>query len=449
MLLTARYVLPVTAPYIEDGAVLVRDDGIVEVGRVDDLTARYPEEEVRDFGLAALLPGFVDLHTHLEYSIFRGLVDDLPYSEWKVSLLEKERRLTDEDWSTSATLGVLEAIQSGITTVADITSRGCSVEAVCEAGMRAVVYREVATMDRKLVSAAIADAIADMADWRTRADGHPVAIGIAPHAPYSCHPQVYRAVGELARHEGLPVATHLAGSQDEYDFVKWGKSAMAIDVQDAGDWDESPWMPTGVSPVRYLMQYGIFDVPNFLAIHCVHVDDSDIDVLRSYDAAIAYCPRCNAKLGMGIAPLKRYMDRGVRIGIGTDSPAAANTVDMFDEMRIGLLLQRAASLDVASFTAARMIRMATIWGARALRMEDRIGSLEAGKQADVVAVDLSLSHQIPTQDPAGAIVHTANQENVMMTMVDGRVIYDRGEATLIDRSEIIERAVKMRSMLRG
>jgi 5-methylthioadenosine/S-adenosylhomocysteine deaminase len=124
MLLTARYVLPVTAPYIEDGAVLVRDDRIVEVGRRDDLMGRHPTEEVRDFGLAALLPGFVDLHTHLEYSIFRGLVDDLPYSEWKMSLLEKERRLTDEDWSTSATLGVLEAIQSGITTVADITSRG-------------------------------------------------------------------------------------------------------------------------------------------------------------------------------------------------------------------------------------------------------------------------------------------------------------------------------------
>jgi 5-methylthioadenosine/S-adenosylhomocysteine deaminase len=276
-----------------------------------------------------------------------------------------------------------------------------------------------------------------------------VTVGIAPHAPYSCHSQVYRVVGDLARHEGLPVATHLAGSKDEYDFVKWGKSAMAIDVQDAGDWDESPWLPTGVSPVRYLNQYGVFNVPNFLAIHCVHVDDADIDTLRSHDVAIAYCPRCNAKLGMGIAPLKRYMDRGVRIGIGTDSPAAANTVDMFDEMRIGLLLQRAASLDVTSFTAARMIRMATIWGARALRMEDRIGSLDAGKQADVVAVDLSLSHQIPTQDPAGAIVHTANQENVMMTMVDGRVIYDRGEAVMLDRSEIIAKAVEMRTLLRG
>ncbi len=449
MLLTARYVLPVVGPFIEKGAVLVRGDTIEDVGTHESLAALYPDEPVRDFGLAALLPGFVDLHTHLEYSVFRGLVDDLPYSEWKMAVLEKERRLTRDDWRASATLGALEAIQSGITTVAEITRVGASLDAVVDSGLRAVIYREVATMDRKKVQGVIASALEDIAAWHLRSQGAPVTIGIAPHAPYSCHPQVYRAVGELARIEGLPVATHLAGSKDEYNFVKSGSSPLAVDVQDAGDWDETPWMPTGVSPVRYLLQYGVFDVPNFLAIHCVHVDDDDIDVLCDYDVAVAYCPRCNAKLGMGIAPLKRFMDRKVRIGIGTDSPAAVNTVDMFDEMRVGLLLQRAASLDVESFTAARMIRMATIWGARALKMEDRIGSLEAGKQADIVAVDLSTSHQIPTQDPAGAIVHTANPENVTMTMVAGRVLFDRGEAVTLETAEVIEKAARMRTMLRN
>ena len=449
MLLTARYVMPVTTPFIEKGAVLVRDGLIADVGSAAELLARYPEETVRDFGLAALLPGFVDLHTHLEYSVFRGLVDDAPYSKWKMRLLEKEQRLTPEDWEDSAVLGALEAVQSGITTIADITSSGASLRAAVQAGLRGVVYREIATMDRSRVTEVIAEALEDISKWRIHVEeaNAPIVIGIAPHAPYSCHPQVYRAVAELARIEGLPAATHVAGSKDEYNFIKWGSSAMATDVQDAGHWDETPWMPTGVSPVRYLLQYGIFDVPNFLAIHCTQVDDDDIDLLAERDVAIAYCPRCNAKLGMGIAPLKKFMDHKIRIGLGTDSPASNNTVDMFDEMRIGLLLQRGASLDVESFTAARMIRMATIWGARALRMEDRIGSLEPGKEADIVAVDLSLSHQIPTQDPYGAIVHGANQENTMMTMVGGRILYDRDGPKLLDDRAIMQRANGLRTVL--
>ena len=451
MLLTARYVMPVTAPFIENGAVLVRDGLIADVGTLDELMPRYPGETVRDFGLAAILPGFVDLHTHLEYSVFRGLVEDAPYSRWKMKVLRKEARLASSDWDDSAVLGALEAIQSGITTIADMTTTGASLRAAAAAGLRGVVFREVATMDRSKITEVIADALSDIASWRLFAAdaASPIAIGIAPHAPYSCHPQVYRAVADLARIEGFPVATHLAGSKDEYNFVKWGSSAMAYDVQDAGDWDETPWLPTGVSPVRYLLQYGVFDVPNFLAIHCVHVDDADIDVLKDYDVAVAYCPRCNAKLGMGIAPLKRYMDRGIRIGIGTDSPASSNTVDMFDEMRIGLLLQRAASLDVESFTAARMIRMATIWGARALRMQDRIGSIDAGKEADLVAVDLSLSYQVPSPDPYSAIVHTANQENTLMTMVGGRILFDRGAPTGLDDRLVIERAERLRNVLRA
>lgn len=449
MLLTSRYVIPVTAPFIEDGGVLVRDDEIVEVGTAAELKARHPEEEVRDFGLSAILPGFVDVHTHLEYSVFRGLVDDMPYYKWKMQLLEKETRLTPEDWEYSAELGALEAIQSGITTVADISGTGASLRAAVKVGLRGVFYREVATMDRSRISEVMAAALEDIAAWHLAAAGKPIEIGIAPHSPYSCHPQVYRAVGDLARLEGLPVATHVAGTREEYNFIKRGSSPMAFDVQQSGNWDETPWMPTGVSPMRYLAQYGVFDVPNFLAVHAVHLDDDDFDLLVDHDVAVAYCPRCNAKLGMGVAPLKRFMDRGIRIGLGTDSPASNNTIDFFDEMRIGLLMQRAVTLDVESFTAARMIRMATIWGARALRIEDRVGSLEAGKQADLVVVDLSKSHQIPTQDPYGAIVHSTNQENVAATMVAGSMLYDHDQPATLDRDAIKQRAEDMRTFIRG
>ncbi len=158
MLLTARYVLPVAAPHIENGAVLVRDDKIVEIGDLEHLKAAHPDEEVRDYGLAALLPGFIDTHTHLEYTVMRGLVDDLPYSQWKLQLLQKEERLTGEDWCDSALMGALEAARSGITTVADITKRGCSADAAKQGGLRAFVYREVSTYDAKRIDAVMAAA---------------------------------------------------------------------------------------------------------------------------------------------------------------------------------------------------------------------------------------------------------------------------------------------------
>ncbi len=158
MLLTARYVLPIATPHIEYGAVLVRDDKIVEIGDYEHLRALHPDEPVRDFGLAALLPGFVDLHTHLEYTAMRGLVDDVPYSTWKYQLLQKERLFSPEDWDDSALLGALEALQSGITTIADVTSTGASCRAAQAAGLRGVIYREVATMDKREVASVMEQA---------------------------------------------------------------------------------------------------------------------------------------------------------------------------------------------------------------------------------------------------------------------------------------------------
>ncbi|MBE0477345.1 MAG: amidohydrolase family protein [Coriobacteriia bacterium] len=448
MLLTARYVLPISSPHIENGAVLVRDGSIVEAGERAQLTAAHPGEEVRDYGLAVLLPGFVDLHTHLEFAVMRGLVNDLPYSGWKLSLLDKEQLLEPADWDQSARLGALEALQSGITTIADITETGASARAVAESGLRAVVYCEVSTMKKSLIPEVLAGAEEMMAAWGEEA-GPLAAIGIAPHAPYSCHPELYRRTAALAAERGLRVSTHLAGSRDEYDFVKYGSSRLAVDYSDRFDRPDVAWFPTGVSPVKYLLQWGFFDVPGILAVHCVQVDDADIEVLAGRDVRVAHCPRCNAKLAMGIAPLRRMLDRGLIVGIGTDSPASNNTMDVFDEMRIGLLLQRATRPHDSFFEAERFVRMATIEGAKALGIDDLVGTLEPGKRADVVAVELSSSHQVPTRDPYGALVHTSNQENVLMTMVDGEVRYEGERWATMDAEEILRRAEPIRMKLRG
>ncbi len=453
MLLTASYVIPVSSSHIEDGAVLVQGDRIVAVGTRADLIAAYPDEEVRDFGLAVLMPGFVDLHTHLEYSVFRGAVDDLPYTAWKMQVQRKEANLSAADWMDSAVLGAMEAVGSGITTIADITNSGNSVTAARDIGLAGVVYREVSTMDKTQVAGRMEAARDDIEKWTGIADGAPIEIGIAPHSPYTCHPSLFSAAGALATADDLPVAIHLAGSRDEYDFVRYGSSNLAQDFREQSGWRDVAWMPTGVSPVQYVLQWGLFDAPRVLAVHCVQVDEHDIDVLARHNVAIAHCPRCNAKLGMGIAPLRSFFEHGLTVGLGTDSPASNNTVDPFDEMRIGLLLQRGETGEsdfYRYFTARTFIRLATIHGARALGLEHEIGSLEVGKRADVIAVDLSSSpHMVPTADPYSALVHASNQKDVLATMVAGRMVFDRGDYRTVDKERALARAQEIRGKLRA
>ncbi len=449
MLLAARYVLPIAAPHIVDGAVLIRGDHIVEVGESEKMRKVYPDEEVRDFGLAVLMPGFVDLHTHLEFSAMRGLVDDLPYSQWKLQLLEKEERLDAQDWNDAALLGAAEALESGITTVADISDSGASAHALASAGVRALVYREVSTMDPREIDDVMARATEDIQEWNELGDPSRLTAGIAPHGTYSTHPTLYRKVAEKAIAEGLPVSTHLATSRDEYDFVRYGSSRLAVDYRQTFSGVDVGWLPTGVSPVRYVEQLGLYEVPELLAVHCTQVDDSDIETLAEHNVAVATCPRCNAKLGMGVAPIAAFLHRGIRLGIGTDSPASNNTLDMFDEMRIGLLIQRAVVGYEPHLVARHYVKMATLDAARALGMEDRVGSLEPGKQADIIAVDISHSHQIPTLYPYSTLVHTANQENVVFTMVAGQVLYESGRWSLLDIDRIQARAEEMRVKLRA
>ncbi|MBN2248127.1 MAG: amidohydrolase family protein [Coriobacteriia bacterium] len=449
MLLLARYVLPVNSPYIEDGGVLVRGSRIMAVGLRSELLAAYPDEEVIDYGLAALMPGFVDLHTHLEYSVFRGIVDDLPYTRWKMEVQRREAFLSDEDWAASAALGAEEAIRSGITTIADVTYSGASLRAADSAGLRAVIYREVSTMDASRAEEEVAKALEDMRVWEASSDGERISIGIAPHGPYTCHPRLFKAVAEAIGASDTHVSLHLAGSKDEYDFVKYGSSQLGQDFRDQSGWADEVWMPTGVSPVRYVYQWGILDLPNVLAVHCVHVDAEDIAVLARADVAVAYCARCNAKLGMGTAPLGDFLQKGLRVGIGTDSPASNSTMDVFAEMRTGLLVQRSLRGEKGFFTAEEFIRLSTLDGARALKLDHEIGSLEEGKRADIIAVDLSHSYQVPTENPYGAVVHTSNQEDVLLTMVDGRILLDRGRFLTADSDGMRQHFQEIRAKIRG
>ena len=451
MLLLARYIIPVSSPHIENGAILVRDNKIEDIGEANALRAKYPGEEARDFGIAALMPGFVDTHTHLEYSALRGLLYDIPYAAWKIQLTRKAQRFAHKDWLDSALLGAMEAVRSGVTTISDVTSTGASFHAATEMGLRGVIYREVGTTERSEIPYVLQSAYRDVDRWRNDCNPEMLQIGIAPYSLYSCHPQVFAELADYAS-DGTPVAIHLAGSYEEYEFVKNGTPMFGAYAAflDSTDIRSQNWLATGVSPVQYVLNWEILHAPNVLAIHCTHVDDRDIAVLAANDVAISVCPRCNAKLGMGVAPVLKFLKAGIRVGIGTDSPAAADVTDPIDCMRLTVSLQRALSGNSRDFLyTSQAIKLSTLGAARCLRIEDKVGSLEPGKLADIIAIDLSNSHQVPTHDPTSAIIHTANQNNILMTMINGKILYDNGHVSGIDVERVFERVEEMRLKLRS
>lgn len=327
MLLSADYVLPITSEPIRRGAVLVQNGRIHDVGPSETMYLRYPEEETRDFGQAVLLPGFVDIHTHMDGTVLRGIVHDVPYTEWLKRVLDASERMTLSDLYDSAVLGCLEALSSGITTIADISSNSATVEAVQNLGLRGVIYREVGAMDKRRVDHAMSSAAADIEYWMGKVDGSRIRLGIAPAPLYCCHPLVYKRCAEYAG-SSLPVAMHLAESREEFNFVKWGSSAFSVDAIEGrrGFVEVPPWLPTGVSPVRYALNWGAFEAANTMAVHVVQVDAADIAKLKRYDVSIALSPRANAQLGVGAAPMREFLAQGFRVGLGTDSPDRKSVV---------------------------------------------------------------------------------------------------------------------------
>ena len=450
MLLCAHYILPITSSSFEDGAILVRDNRICDLGSAAMLKLRYPDEEVLDYGNAALMPGLIDLDANLESAVMRGSVHDVPFVAWSSQMTKNASKLEAADWNDSALFGGLEAIASGITCLADITYAGASWKAVNKLGLRGVVYRRVAAKDKRRIDYAMRNAANDIARWRECADSDRVTAGIAPAPTYICHPLVYARVTELALAEDLPVAMHLAGSHEEYNFVRYGSDALSLHQMEdrIGYVEIPPWMPAGCSPVRYALNWDAFEVPNIMAIHCIHVDEEDIKKLKEYDVSVAVCPRSAAQLGMGVTPMSELKRAGIRFGFGSAASTALSSADLIGEVRFATLIQR--SVNVGDFVKAEdMLAQATIGAAQALRMDDIIGSIEVGKRADIIAVDLSGAGQSSNLNPMQAIVNTCNGSDVLMTMVDGKKLYEKNHWEVdVEVARVIARIIEIRSKLR-
>ena len=441
----ADWVLPVAAPVLPDGGVAVAGDTIVAVGPAPRLVAEHPGAAQVDMGRSIIMPGFVNCHSHVEYTSFRGILDDAEFGDWIISLVDVKASLTPEEYGVSARLGAMEAVSSGITTIADTSYGAATLEAAAAVGLRGRLYLEVFGIDDARLDDTMEDVERRLAEAQAKAPGA-FDVGLAPHAPYTVSSHLYQRVSRLAQERGLKVMSHVAESKDELTYIRSGSGKFAHDYREKMGWERMLVQPYGVTPVKYLQQWNVLH-HDFLAVHCVNVTREDIRILRSKDVAVAHCPKSNAKLGCGIAPLSDLLREGVRVGLGTDSPASSNIMDMFDEMRTMLFLHRAVERDVAVLDAQKCVRIATLGGAEALGLEREVGSLEAGKRADLIAVDVSRSHFAPIADPYSALVYGANQDDVRLTVVGGRELYrDRVHAG-IDADAVRAAAVSVREKL--
>lgn len=402
--LSADWVLPIEGPPIEDGAVAIDDGRIAAVGTRDELGAGTHYDD------AVLLPGFVNAHSHIEYAVYAGFGDSLiDFAEWIRLHTERKRRIGWEEYVDIARLGAAECLRSGIATIGDCSFSGAAAVAMDELGLRGIAYLEVFGADP-------AEAMEQFEELRDRAAAHfgeRVAVGVSPHAPYSVSAAVYHACAEL----GLPVATHISESESEVRYLLDG----------GGAWETIPWLvdPPGTTGTRLLAREGLLG-PHVLAAHCVVVEPEEIALLAEHDVAVAHCPRSNAYVGCGIAPLRELRRAGLRVGVGTDGVSSTPSHDYFDELRAVVMMARARERRPDAMTGAEALELATLGGARALRLEAEVGSLAPGKRADLAVVSVEGSPYVPVEDPAAAVVFGGSPERVLATYVDGEPRYERG-----------------------
>ena len=412
----------------DPGALAVSADKIIAVGPEADMRARFDPHEIIDCGGKVLMPGLVNAHTHVPMTLLRGLADDLRLDVWLMGyMMPVEREFVSPDFVRLGTsLACAELIRSGVTCFADMYYFEEHVaRATAEAGLRAVCSQTVLKFpspDAGDYEESLALAREFIKNWKGHALIEP---SVAPHSPYTCTQEILRATAALAVEFDVPLHTHLAET--------------ALEVENSRNDNGMPVIP-------YVKKMNIFDA-KVLAAHCVHVDEGEIYTLKHHKAGVAHNPSSNLKLASGVAPVRKMLEVGLNVGIGTDGPASNNDLDMFEEVRLAALLAKGFSGDPTTLPASTALLMATHMGANAVHLGDITGSLEPGKRADLILLDISSSHSSPRfrREPENIyaqIVYATKSTDVTHVMVNGRWLMRDHQLLTLDEAELVKQAAE-------
>lgn len=415
---------------VPDGAVAVDGTSILAVGPAAEIEAAYGAEatETIDATGRLVLPGLVNVHTHTADILFRGLVEDLPLEPWLERLWAAERALVRPDSvAAGARLAQAEMIRGGTTTALDMfffPERAAG--AARRTGFRLVtgpVFFDSPEIDGIEPDERTPRARELLEELR----GDPLVVPcMQVHSTYTVAPRLVREARDLAVEFGVLYTTHVSETRAEVETVR---------------------EMHGRTPPRHLDRLGVFDAPTVLA-HCVHLADDEIDLLAERRAAVAHCPMSNLKLGSGVAPVPELRGGGVRTALGTDGPVSSNDLDLWSAMRLGAVLQKGVREDPTVLPAREVFAQATIEGARALGLGDRIGSIEPGKEADLVVVDLDRPHLVPLHDVYAHLVYAVGRDDVRTAVIRGRVVMRDRELTTIDEREAMREVAELAGRLR-
>lgn len=410
LLIAARWVVPVepAQAVFENHAVAVRDGRIEAVLPLAEAAVRYADFERVDLPAHALIPGLVNAHTHAAMTLLRGIADDLPLMRWlEEHIWPLEAKHVSPQFVRDGTLlACAEMLRGGITCFNDMYFfPEAALEAVLEAGMRAALGIIVVEFP-SAYAADPDDYLAKGLALRDRWREHPLlSFCLAPHAPYTVSDATFRRLATLAGEIEIPLHIHLHETEEEV---------------------ERSLAEHGVRPLERLRRAGVLG-PGLIAVHAIHLEDAEIELLARHGAKVAHCPSSNLKLASGFAPVAKLARAGVEIALGTDGAASNNRLDLFEEMRLAALLAKAVARDAEAIPAHAALRAATLGGAAALGLEARIGSLVAGKEADLVAVRLDGAEMEPCYDPVSHLVYVAGRQQVSHVWVSGHPVVREGE----------------------
>jgi 5-methylthioadenosine/S-adenosylhomocysteine deaminase len=421
---------------LRDAHVVVEGRRIAAVG-TGPVEARDGDRLVEASG-KLLLPGFVQTHVHLCQTLFRGLADDLPLLDWlRLRIWPMEAAHDEESLYWGSMIGIAELIASGTTTILDMATvhhTEAVFSALEQSGLRAIsgaCMMDDGDIPRGLwapTETALQESARLLERWHGRDEGR-LRYGFAPRFVLCCSEPLLVEVARMAEKQGVHFHTHAAENRTETDLVR---------------------ARCGAGNIAYFDRIGVLG-PRTVLAHCVWLEDAEYDALARTRTAVAHCPGSNLKLGSGIASVPRMLQSGIRVSLGCDGAPCNNTMDMFAEMRAAAVIQKPLH-GPASFTAHEMLELATIGGARALGLESEIGSIEPGKRADLVLLDLGRMHswpQVSASDPVSAVVYSARPDNVELTMVDGRILYEGGRFSSLDAPLVRRRSAAALERLLG